>query len=102
MFTIREVTARPKVYIPDSTTLRGAAGYQASPSHVGSTSSSKPSSRFAVHYVHGFRLMLTSDTPLSGHALALVGVVLPSGNGGPKALQSPAWNYGLCVMPGTR
>ena len=48
------------------------AGYQASRYHVCSTSSPTPYSRFAVRYVHGFCLMLPSDTPLSGYALALL------------------------------
>ena len=48
------------------------SGYQASLNHACSTSSPTPYSRFAVRYVHGFCLMLPSDTPISGHALALL------------------------------
>ena len=48
------------------------SGYPVSLYHACSTSSPTPYSRFAVRYVHGFCLMLPSDTPISGHALALL------------------------------
>ena len=48
------------------------SGYQVSLYLACSTSSPTPYSRFAVRYVHRFCLMLPSDTPLSGNALALL------------------------------
>ena len=77
------------------------SGYQASPSHVGSTSFPTPSSRFAVRYVHGFCLMLPSDTPISGNALALLASSFRPVTADHR-VPGYAWNGGLCVMPGTR
>jgi hypothetical protein len=78
-----------------------SSGYQVSPSHVGSTSSPTPYSRFAVRYVHGFCLMLPSDTPLSGNALALSASSFRPVTADHHA-PGFAWNCSLCVMPGTR
>lgn len=47
--------------IPSDFTAVRFTGYQASLSHDGSTSSPRPYSRFAVHYVHRFCLMLPPD-----------------------------------------
>ena len=77
------------------------SGYQASPSHVGSASFPTPSSRFAVRYVHGFCLMLPSDTPISGNALALSASSFRPVTAD-HHVPGFAWNGGLCVMPGTR
>jgi len=49
--------------MPSSFMSGQCSGYQASPSHAGSTSAPTPSSWFAVRYVHGFCLMLPPDTP---------------------------------------
>ena len=76
-------------------------GYQASPSHVGSTSSPTPSSRFAVRYVHGFCLRLPSNTPISGDALALLASSFRPVTADHN-VPGFAWNGSLCVMPGTR
>ena len=77
------------------------SGYQASPSHVGSTSFPTPSSRFAVRYVHGFCLMLPSDIRISRNALALLASSFRPVTAD-HSVPGYAWNGGLCVMPGTR
>jgi len=76
------------------------SGYQASPSHVGSTSSPTPSSRFTVRYVHGFCLMLPPDTPFL--KMPLPCWRRPSVRSRRTILfPTLVGNGGLCVMPGT-
>ena len=76
------------------------SGYQVSLYHACSTSSPTPYSRFAVRYVHGFCLMLPSDTPLSGNALALSASSFRPVTADHNV--PVARDYSLCVMPGTR
>ena len=71
----------PPPHIPSNFTSVRFTGYQDSLWYACSSSSPQPSSWFAVRYVHGFCLMLPPDIHFWS-CPCLVGVALPSGNGG--------------------
>jgi hypothetical protein len=87
--------------IPSHFTAVRFTGYQASLSHDGLTSSPRPSSRFAVRYVHRFCLMLPPDSPS-------LEMPLPCRRCPSVRLrwifyfQVYSWKVGQCFMPGAR